>query len=570
MSQVATVASKEGTAPPRSALVLAALILGAIAANMNLGIANVALPSIGRELGASQAQLTSVANAFTLGLACSVLYFGAIGDRYGRKLMFKLGAFFSVPTALVSAYAPNVELLIVGRFLAGLAAGLLFPTTLSLISALYTGRKQTKAIALWSGIGGGFAALGPLFGGLLLESFWWGSVFLITVPLAAVDLVLGWVVLPEKAGEDATSVDNIGGVLSVIAVATLVIALQSVAGFNWWQVGILSAISAVAFVLFIRRQRSNSRPLVDLEAASATTFWVAAVAGTVTFGALMGTLFIGQQFTQNVLRYSALEGAIYQLPVSLFLIMMAIPAARLVVRFGGRVTFALGLVLLSFAFVWILVFWKPGVAGFHVLFAYAFVGIGVGIAVTPASKALMASLPASRAGMGSAFTDLTRDFGGSVMNAIMGTALAVAYGASITKALSALTPAQSEALGAESAQAIVASYEGAEAVAEKYPPNVGQQIITQAAESFSEGKEVAVALALAFALTSIVLVLWKYPRKEAEFAFFEKIEAQNRAAAAAAAGAGGGNQAAAGTGSTESAEDRNASGRDAEGSDASP
>ena len=539
VSSAATVDVSAGTAPPRSAWVLTSLILGAVAANMNLGIANVALPTIGRELGATQAQLTSVANAFTLGLACSVLYFGAIGDRYGRKLLFKLGAFFSVPTALMSAYAPSVEFLVLGRFLSGLAAGLLFPTTLSILSALYTGRKQTKAIALWSGIGGGFAALGPLIGGLLLGQFWWGSVFLVTVPLAAIDLVLGWIVLPERAGEDATSVDHIGGILSVVAVASLVIALQSVAGFNWLQVAVLSGISVVAFLLFFRRQRTAPRPLVDLQAGSATTFWVAAVAGTVTFGALMGTLFIGQQFTQNVLGFTALEGAAYQLPVPVFMILMSIPAARLVVKFGGRVTFALGLVLLSFAFVWILVFWRPGAAGFHVLFAYAFVGIGVGLAVTPASKALMASLPASRAGMGSAFTDLTRDFGGSVMNAIMGTALAIAYGASITRALNALTPAQSEALGTDAASQIVASFEGAEGVAAGYPPNVAQQIITQAAESFSEGKEVAVALALAFALTSIVLVLWKYPRKAEEFAFFEKIEAQNRAAAKAGVAAAG-------------------------------
>jgi MFS transporter, DHA2 family, multidrug resistance protein len=517
-----------GSKPKRSGAILSALILGAIAANMNLGIANVALPSISRELGASQAQLTAVANAFTLGLACSVLYFGALGDRYGRKLMFKLGAFFSVPTALLSAYAPSVEVLITGRFLAGLAAGLLFPTTLSILSALYTGRQQTKAIALWSGIGGGFAALGPLVGGVLLNQFWWGSVFLITVPLAAADLLLGWWVLPTHAGEDASSVDNIGGILSVIAVASLVIALQSVAGFNWLQVAVLSAVSIAAFLFFFRRQRTAPRPLIDLEAASARTFWVAAVAGTVTFGALMGTLFIGQQFTQNVLGYSAFDAAAYQLPVSMFMIAMALPAARIVAKYGGRVALVLGLIVLSFAFAWILTFWRPGAQGFHVLFAYAFVGIGVGIAVTPTSKALMASLPAARAGMGSAFTDLTRDFGGSVMNAIMGTALAVAYGASISNKLSALPPQQSADLGSQAAGEIVASFEGAAGVAQQYPANVAEQIVAAAAQSFSRGKEVAVGIALLFALGSIVLVWTRYPRKDAELEFFDTIAEANR------------------------------------------
>lgn len=150
-SQMATAAT--GSRPPRSALVLTALILGAVAANMNLGIANVALPSIGRELHASQTQITAIANAFTLGLACSVLYLGALGDRYGRKLPVTLGATLSIPTALMAAFAPTVEVLILARFLSGLSAGLLFPTTLSILSALYTGRAKPKAIALWSGMG---------------------------------------------------------------------------------------------------------------------------------------------------------------------------------------------------------------------------------------------------------------------------------------------------------------------------------------------------------------------------------------------------------------------------------
>ena len=166
-------------------------------------------------------------------------------------------------------------------------------------------------------------------------------------------------------------------------------------------------------------------------------------------------------------------------------------------------------------------------ASFHVLFAYTLVGIGVGLSVTPASKALMASLPASRAGMGSAFTDLTRDFGGSVMNAIMGSALAVAYGSAITKALSSLTPAQSASLGDAAAQKMVGSFEGAEQVASGYPANVAKQITSTAAQAFVDGKEWAVAIAMVFAIGSIVLVLVKYPRQQAEREFFAKVAAES-------------------------------------------
>jgi len=169
--------------PPRSAFVLLALVVGAIVANINLSIANVALPTIGHDLNASQDELTGIANAFALGLASTVLYLGTIGDRYGRKLLFVLGATLTIPTAFLAAFAPNAEVLIGARYLGGIAAALLFPTTLSLINALYRGKAKVSAIAMWSGLGGGVAALGPLLGGWLLGSFWWGSVFLITLPL---------------------------------------------------------------------------------------------------------------------------------------------------------------------------------------------------------------------------------------------------------------------------------------------------------------------------------------------------------------------------------------------------
>lgn len=179
---------------------LLALVTGAIVANINLGIANVALPTIGADLDVDQDQLTLIADAFALGLASTVLYLGAVGDRYGRKLLFVLGAILTVPTAFLAAYAPNGETLALARLLSGIAAALLFPTTLSLISSLYRGGARVRAIALWSGVGGGFAALGPVLGGWMLERYWWGSVFLITVPIVIVVLIVGLLVLPWRSG----------------------------------------------------------------------------------------------------------------------------------------------------------------------------------------------------------------------------------------------------------------------------------------------------------------------------------------------------------------------------------
>src|SRR6186713_2876018 len=192
MSAADTRVGAGASSPDRAGLVLVALILVAAVANLNLAVANVALPDIGKAFDSSQTTLNLIAVGYSLGLAASVLYLGAVGDRYGRKLLLLLGMALSVPACLIAAWAPSDEVLFGARVLGGLSAGMAYPTTLALITALWAGPGRTKAIALWSAIGGGIAALGPLLSGLLLEHFWWGSVFLLTLPLAAVAFVMAW------------------------------------------------------------------------------------------------------------------------------------------------------------------------------------------------------------------------------------------------------------------------------------------------------------------------------------------------------------------------------------------
>ena len=183
---------KTSAAPDRAGVVLISLILVAAVANLNLSVANVALPDIALDFDAGQVSLNLIAVGYSLGLAASVLYFGAIGDRYGRKLMLLLGTALAVPMSLLAAFAPSDEVLFVARVGGGLAAGMAYPTTLALIAALWSGPGRTKSIALWSALGGAIAALGPLISGPLLEQFDWGSVFLVTLPLAVVALLMAW------------------------------------------------------------------------------------------------------------------------------------------------------------------------------------------------------------------------------------------------------------------------------------------------------------------------------------------------------------------------------------------
>lgn len=508
--------------PPRSSLVLLALVTGAIVANINLSVANVALPTIGEDLGATQDQLTSIANAFALGLASSVLYLGSIGDRYGRKLLFVLGAVFTVPTAMLAAWAWSPEVLILARYLGGLAAALLFPTTLSIIAALYRGRARVSAIALWSGLGGGVAALGPVIGGWLLQSFWWGSVFLITLPLVVLALLVGLWVLPWHASEEVFPVDHIGGILSVFAVGGLVLVIEHAdKGITpMWLIYLIVAV--VTMVAFFFRQTRAPRPLVSLPLARARTFWVAFVAGAITFGSLIGAMFIGQQFTQNVLGYEPFEAALVVLPAAVCTAVFGQVAGRLINAKGSQFTFMLGLGSVAAAFTLMLLAWRAEASIGWVLAAYALVGTGVGLAATPASRSLMASVPPSRGGMGSAFLDLTRDFGGAILQAVMGALLAGAYAARMLTDLAALPSATAAKVSDETADALTSSFQSADQVAKQYP-DYASQITTAAADAFTTGKSAAIAVALLMTLVGLALVLFAYPRKQAEEAYYAKV-----------------------------------------------
>src|SRR4051794_33155890 len=259
----------ESAVPARAGLVLLALILVAAVANLNLSVANVALPDIGKAFDASQTSLNLAAVGYSLGLASSVLYFGALGDRYGRKTMCIAGVTLSIPICLVAAYAPNIEILIVARFAGGLSAGMAYPTTLALITALWApGPARTKSIAMWSALGGAIAALGPLVAGALLEDFWWGSVFLITLPLAVVALVLAITQLPAHVNEGTEPVDNLGGALSAVLVAALILAINFAPvpnkGTLVLSLGIVAVAAGIAFVI---RQRRAAHPLYDLDVA---------------------------------------------------------------------------------------------------------------------------------------------------------------------------------------------------------------------------------------------------------------------------------------------------------------
>lgn len=513
------------TTPEGGGRVLVALILVAGVANLNLSVANVALPSIGAAFDSSQTTLNLIAVGYSLGLAASVLYLGAVGDRFGRKMLLLLGVSLAIPASLLAAYAPTDEILFVARLVGGISAGMAFPTTLALITALWSGPARTKSIALWSGIGGAIASLGPLIAGALLESFWWGSVFLVTLPLAAVALVMAFRYVPSHVNETTEPVDNLGGIFSVVLVASMILAINFAPVPNEETLVLGLTIVAIASgAAFIIRQRRTESPLYDLEVAGRRIFWVAAVAGIIVFGSLMGAMFIGQQFLQNVLGYSTLEAGAAILPAALLMVAVAPRSAKLVVRNGARATLLTGYVFCLLGFLTMLLLWEEGISYWQVGLGYALIGIGVGFAGTPASHSLTSSVPVKRAGMASGTADLQRDLGGAIMQSIFGALLTAGYAAAITAAI-ASSPDQAQITSSVQSQ-LTKSFAGAESVAAQYP-QYSTQITAAAKTAFLQGDEWAYTAGIIAVLLGAVIVFFLFPRKDAEERLLAQYAAQD-------------------------------------------
>ena len=526
---VAAVAGESATtsrAPERAGLVLGTLILVAAVANLNLSVANVALPDIGGAFNASQTQLNLVAVGFSLGLAASVLYLGAIGDRYGRKRMLVLGMAASIPATLLAAYAPSIGVLVAARVLGGVSAGMAYPTTLALITALWSGPGRTRSIALWSAVGGAASALSMLIAGWLLEDFWWGSAFLFTLPFAVVALAMAIVYVPAHINEAADAVDNLGGTLSVVLVAALILAINFAVVPDAGALALgLAAIAIATTVAFLIRQRRANNPLYDLHVAGRRIFWVAACGGIIVFGSLMGALFVGQQFLQNVLGYSPLESGAAILPAAVFMILVAPRSASLIQARGSRVTLLAGYAACLLSFLVMLLLWKAGASYWVVGLAFAFVGIGVGLAGTPASHSLTGSVPVDRAGMASGTADLQRDLGGAIMQSIMGALLTAGYASAVAAAV-AVSPNQQQITSSTESQ-LQKSFSGAESIAQRYPKHAGQ--ITQAAKSaFIHGDQWAYLAGIIAILLGAALIWFLFPAKDREIELLSQYESMDR------------------------------------------
>jgi hypothetical protein len=337
-----------------------------------------------------------------------------------------------------------------------------------------------------------------------------------TVPLAFVALALAWKLVPSHVEETDDPVDNLGGILSVLMVAGLILAINfaPVPNAGPYVAGLV-LIAIAAGIAFLIRQKRAANPLYDLNVASRRVFWVAACAGIIVFGSLMGAMFVGQQFLQNVLDYSTLDAGLAILPAAVCMVIAAPISAKLVEARGARFTLLLGYVFVLLGFAAMLFLWKEDIPYWKVGLGYALVGIGVGLAGTPASHSLTGSVPVQRAGMASGTADLQRDLGGAMMQSLFGALLTAGYASAMSSAI-ADAPSADQALLTDNIQAqLLKSFSSAAEVAEQYPQYA--DAITAAAKSaFLDGDQWAYIAGIVAVLIGATLVFLRFPKRDDE------------------------------------------------------
>ena len=414
----------EGLSPTSRSrwLVLGVLCVAVFTTMVDTSIVNVALPTMVRELHASTRDLLWVVDSYNLVFGALVLVCGSLSDRFGRKRALIIGLTVFGGASALGSLAESSAQLIAARSIMGVGAALVFPATLSIITNVFTDRtERATAIGAWGATAGLAVAVGPITGGALLGGFWWGSIFLALVPVALVATVLVVILVPESMDSSVPPLDLRGFLLSIVGLGTLVYTIIEAPGQGWLTLRTLGGFSlaAIALVVFVVAERRTVSPMLDVSLFSNLRFSAASGAVAVAFFALFGFLFLATQYFQFAKGYSALATGVRMLPVAISVGVMALVGTELALRLGNRLVVSSGLGIMSVAFLW---FSTDTESTSYLVIAGQLVvaGIGIGLTSAPATEAIMDVVPADQAGIGSAVNDATREIGGTLGVAVLG------------------------------------------------------------------------------------------------------------------------------------------------------
>ena len=425
--------------------VLLTVCAAVLAINLDTTIVNVALPSISTDLDAGTRSLQWIVDGYNLAFAALVLAAGSLSDRYGRRPALILGLLGFAAASTVGAVVDSAGALIAARVAMGTAAAVIFPTTLSIISNTFRERRErAAALGVWGAVVGIGVAAGPVTGGLLLEHFAWGSVFWALVPLALLTAGAAYVLVPESRDPAVPRLDLPGLALSVAMLSAVVYTSIEAPELGWSSARTLGGfgLSAALLLAFVAVERRAAHPMLDLSLFRDRRFSAASGAVTVTFFALFGFIFLITQYFQFVRGYGALSTGARILPVALSIAVASVLGALLAPRIGTKVVVSTGLLLFATSFLWISTVAVDASYATVIVPQMVLMGLGMGLISTPATESILLVLPPARAGVGSAVNDATRELGGTLGVAVVGSVFSSVYAAALADGAWSGTSAQ--------------------------------------------------------------------------------------------------------------------------------
>lgn len=500
------------TRNPRRWWILLVLIVALFGVSVDNTILIIALPTLARDLQASAADLQWMVDAYILVFAGFLLLSGALADRYGRRLMLVIGlALFGVGSVF-APFVTSADQLIALRAFMGLGASFMMPATLSIIADVFDSEERPKAIAAWGSISAIGIVAGPILGGWLLDHFAWPSVFLVNVPFAIAGIIATMAVVPESRAPGRVSLDLVGAALSVVGLVALVYAIIEIPARGWDDPSVLLAfaVAAVALGAFIAWERRTPAPMLDVGLFRDQGFAAACLSVTLVFFALNGALFFLTQYMQGVQGLDAFETGLRFIPVAIGVMLGAGISAGAVRRLGARVVTSAGLALMAVGLL--------GFALIRVDSGDLFVGMllfvcsaGIGLAMTPATDAIMGALPPDQFGVGSAVNDTTREVGGAMGIAILGSLFATAYSDRLRPQLPPNVPE-------DVARIVTDSLAGAMAVAEQVGGAIGQALVVAAQDAFVAAMALTTVVGSVIAFGGVLVAVIWMPRRPSDHA----------------------------------------------------
>jgi EmrB/QacA subfamily drug resistance transporter len=491
---------------PRRWQALVILALSLFVVTVGNTILNVALPTIRAELDAGSSQLQWIVDAYLLVFAGLLMTAGSLGDRFGRRRALMTGlVIFAIGSALAALSGSATEL-IASRGLMGLGAAAIMPTTLSILTNIFPSHERPKAIAIWAGVSGLGIAAGPITGGWLLEHLDWNSVFLVNIPVVALALLGAAMLVPESRDPGKPRLDLVGAGLSTAGLSALVWGLIEAPGRGWSSSVILGAFAVGAAIMaaFVAWEHRSAHPMLDVRVFRNPRFSAASVSIAFMFFALMGVVYFLTTYVQTVLGYGTLDTGVRMLPIAGGMIVASRLSVVVAGRLGTKLAVAGGLGIVALALAQFATFGVDTAYG-PIAVALTTMGLGIGLAMSPATEAIMGALPRAKAGIGSAMNDVVREVGGTLGIAVLGSVLTSSYGNAMDDDVAGLP--------GSAASAATDSVGAAHEVAAHVGGTAGERLLAASNDAFVHGMATTATLAAVAAVVGAIVALALLPAR---------------------------------------------------------